>query len=101
MQAFEEIKEYYKDITVNNLDLIREQKAELAELRRREAAAVKQLAVVTSENRRLTEPLEMVHVFPAVLRTRMRSPSNQESSTEWRQAIWHYSNRDGVKWVCF
>ena len=61
MQAYAEIKEYYKDITVNNLDLIREQKADLADLRRREAAAAKQLAVVTVENARLAEPLQKVH----------------------------------------
>ena len=54
------MQEYYKDITVDNLDLVREQKADLAELRRREAAAVKQLAVASAENRRLAEPLQKV-----------------------------------------
>ena len=60
-QAYAEIKEYYKNITINNLDLIREQKAELADLRRREAAPAKQLAVVTAENGRLAELLQKVH----------------------------------------
>uniref|UniRef100_A0A7S3DIN4 Growth arrest-specific protein 8 domain-containing protein n=1 Tax=Palpitomonas bilix TaxID=652834 RepID=A0A7S3DIN4_9EUKA len=56
-KAFGEIKNYYNDITHNNLDLIKSLKEELAEAKKKEAQNEKILNEVVQENKRLSEPL--------------------------------------------
>ncbi len=55
--AFSEIKNYYNDITHNNLDLIKTLKEDVAELKKKEATNDKLLFEVSQENKRLSEPL--------------------------------------------
>ena len=59
-QAFADVKAYYKDITANNLDLIRQQREELAAARTCEAAAAREAARLAAENRRLSAPQDAV-----------------------------------------
>ncbi|KAF7255079.1 hypothetical protein EG68_07440 [Paragonimus skrjabini miyazakii] len=56
-KAFANIKNYYNDITLNNLALINTLKEQLDEKRKKEERLEKQAADLVSENRRLTEPL--------------------------------------------
>lgn len=56
-KAFGEIKNYYNDITHNNLDLIRSLKEEVAELKRKEMANEKLMFEIAQENKKLSEPL--------------------------------------------
>mmetsp|Transcript_94632 Transcript_94632/g.164188 ORF Transcript_94632/g.164188 Transcript_94632/m.164188 type:complete len:477 (-) Transcript_94632:176-1606(-) len=56
-EAFDEIKTYYNDITHDNLQLIRELKDEIHDMREREKKNQKRMAVLTQENKDLTEPL--------------------------------------------
>ncbi|KAA3672376.1 growth arrest-specific protein 8 [Paragonimus westermani] len=56
-KAFANIKNYYNDITLNNLALINTLKEQLDEKRKKEERLEKQAADLISENRRLTEPL--------------------------------------------
>jgi len=56
-EAFDEIKTYYNDITHDNLQLIRELKDEINEMKDREKKNQKRMALLTQENKDLTEPL--------------------------------------------
>lgn len=57
-KEFHEIKNYFSDITHNNLDLIRNLKEELVELKKRETANEKALTEIANRNKKLTEPLK-------------------------------------------
>eukprot|EP00877_Chromochloris_zofingiensis_P012225 jgi/Chrzof1/7256/Cz02g16210.t1 len=56
-RAFAEIKNYYNDITHNNLDLIKALKEDVAEMKKREAQNEKLMYEIAQENKRLSEPL--------------------------------------------
>ena len=56
-KSFSEIKNYYNDITHNNLDLIRSLKEEVAEMKRKEVHSEKLMYEIAQENKRLSEPL--------------------------------------------
>jgi len=56
-EAFDEIKTYYNDITHDNLQLIRELKEEIHDMREREKKNQKRMALLTQENKDLSEPL--------------------------------------------
>ena len=56
-QAFNEIKNYYNDITSNNLDLIKTLKEDVAEMKKKEALNEKLMYEISTENKRLSEPL--------------------------------------------
>merc|ERR1719316_2532285 len=56
-EAFDEIKTYYNDITHDNLQLIRELKDEITGMREREKTNQKRMALLTQENKELSEPL--------------------------------------------
>lgn len=56
-RAFAEIKNYYNDITHNNLDLIKTLKDDVAEMKKREAQNEKLMFEIAQENKRLSEPL--------------------------------------------
>lgn len=56
-KAFGEIKNYYNDITHNNLDLIKSLKEEVTEMKKKEAANEKLMFEIAQENKRLSEPL--------------------------------------------
>jgi hypothetical protein len=57
-RAFAEIKNYYNDITHNNLDLIKSLKEEVAEMKKKEAADEKLMSEIAQENKRMSEPLK-------------------------------------------
>lgn len=56
--AFQEIKNYYNEITHSNLDLIHSLKEELHELKRKEATDDRLMFDIAQENKRMTEPLK-------------------------------------------
>lgn len=56
-QAFYNIKNYYRDITHNNLDLIKSLKEEANELKKKEQAELKDMSEINAANRKLSEPL--------------------------------------------
>ncbi|TPX50765.1 hypothetical protein SeMB42_g02121 [Synchytrium endobioticum] len=56
-KAFAEIKNYYNDITLNNLALINSLKEQVEEMKKKEERSEKLMADITSENKRLSEPL--------------------------------------------
>jgi len=57
-KAFADIKNYYNDITHNNLDLIKALKEDVAEMKKSEANSQKLMYEIAQENKRLQEPLQ-------------------------------------------
>ncbi|XP_053304482.1 dynein regulatory complex subunit 4 [Spea bombifrons] len=57
-KAFSDIKNYYNDITLNNLALINSLKEQMEEMRKKEDRLGKEMADLQLQNRRLTEPLQ-------------------------------------------
>lgn len=56
-KAFGDIKNYYNDITLNNLALINSMQEQLQELKKKDERAEKVMAEIMAENKRLAEPL--------------------------------------------
>lgn len=57
-KAFSDIKNYYNDITLNNLALINSLKEQVEEMRKKEERLEKAMNETMAENRRLLEPLQ-------------------------------------------
>ncbi|GBG32775.1 Growth arrest-specific protein 8-like [Hondaea fermentalgiana] len=57
-KAFAEIKNYYNDITHNNLDLIKSLKEGVSEMKKKESADEKLMFEIAQENKRMSEPLK-------------------------------------------
>ncbi|XP_019629401.1 PREDICTED: growth arrest-specific protein 8-like [Branchiostoma belcheri] len=57
-KAFSDIKNYYNDITLNNLALINSLKEQVEEMKKKEERMEKQMNEIMAENKRLTEPLQ-------------------------------------------
>jgi len=57
-KAFSDIKNYYNDITLNNLALINTLKEQVEEMKKKEERLEKQMTEVMAENKRLVEPLQ-------------------------------------------
>lgn len=77
MQAFSDIKNYYNDITHNNLDLIKTLKEDVAEMKKKDSQNEKLMFEIAQENKRLSEPLQKVQplVAPPLLPTALHGPS--------------------------
>lgn len=57
-KVFTEIKNYYNDITLNNLALINSLKEQVEDMKKKEERNEKQMTEITAENKRLSEPLQ-------------------------------------------
>ena len=57
-KSFADIKNYYNDITLNNLALINSLKEEVEDMKKKEERSEKLMAEISSENKRLSEPLQ-------------------------------------------
>lgn len=78
-KAFSEIKNYYNDITINNLALINTLKEQVEEMRKEKERMEKQMNEIQNENRRMKEPLERVKEELAVLQKQL---ANYEKDKE-------------------
>lgn len=57
-EAFTDIKNYYNDITLNNLALINSLKEQMEDMRKKEEHLEKEMLEVSLQNKRLVEPLQ-------------------------------------------
>ncbi|XP_012578295.1 PREDICTED: growth arrest-specific protein 8 [Condylura cristata] len=57
-EAFTDIKNYYNDITLNNLALINSLKEQMEDMRKKEDRLEKEMAEVSLQNKRLADPLQ-------------------------------------------
>ncbi|XP_023717427.1 dynein regulatory complex subunit 4 isoform X2 [Cryptotermes secundus] len=71
--AFSEIKNYYNDITLNNLALISSLKEQMEDMKTREEHMEKQLRDVTTENHKLVEPLQRAQAEVTELSRQLRN----------------------------
>ncbi|CAM9470080.1 unnamed protein product [Ectocarpus sp. 4 AP-2014] len=96
-KAFAEIKNYYNDITHNNLDLIRSLKEEVADMRKREQQDEKLMYEIAQENKKMSEPLRKARQDVERLRQeleRYRQEQEQLRQTKARVLIMEERLRD-------
>ncbi|EGD78773.1 growth arrest-specific protein 8 [Salpingoeca rosetta] len=72
-KAFSDIKNYYNDITLNNLALINTLKEQVEEMKKREERTDKLMAEVASENKKLVVPLQEAQARVAELEKQLAS----------------------------
>ncbi|XP_006027892.1 dynein regulatory complex subunit 4 isoform X1 [Alligator sinensis] len=70
-KAFSDIKNYYNDVTLNNLALINTLKEQMEEMKKKEDHLEKEMAEVLLQNRRLTEPLQRAREEVAELQKKL------------------------------
>lgn len=85
-RAFAEIKNYYNDITHNNLDLIKTLKEDVAEMKKREAQNEKLMYEIAQENKRLSEPLTKALKEVELLRQQLANYEKDKLSLQQTKA---------------
>ena len=80
--AFDEIKNYYNDITHNNLDLIKTLKDDVAEMKKKEATNDQLMFEISQENKRLSEPLTKALREVEDLRRRVATQEKDKASLQ-------------------
>lgn len=70
-KAFADIKNYYNDITHNNLDLIKSLKEEVATLKKKEAQDEKMMYDIAQQNKNMAEPLSQALEQVKLLRSKL------------------------------
>lgn len=78
--AFLDMKNYYNDVTLNNLALISSLKEQMEEMKRREERMEKALKEVQKENRCLTEPMKRAKEEAAELTRQLTNYSKDKQS---------------------
>lgn len=79
-KAFSDIKNYYNDITLNNLALINTLKEQVEEMKKKEERLEKQMAEVMAENKRLVEPLQRAREEVEELRRQLANYDKDKQS---------------------
>lgn len=79
-KAFKEIRNYYNELTLNNLALISTLKEQMEELRDQTEKTKKSMAVVAAENKRLTGPMKKGQLELAELRKKMENYDRDRSA---------------------
>lgn len=79
-KAFSDIKNYYNDITLNNLALINSLKEQVEKMKKDQERLEKQLGETQAENRRLQEPLQKAKEEVAELQKQLASYERDKTS---------------------
>lgn len=79
-KAFSDIKNYYNDITLNNLALINTLKEQVEEMKKKEDRLEKQMAEIMAENKRLVEPLQKAREEVEELRRQLANYDKDKQS---------------------
>lgn len=79
-KAFSDIKNYYNDITLNNLALINTLKEQVEEMKKKEERMEKQMNEVMAENKRLVEPLQTARAEVDELRKQLANYDKDKQS---------------------
>jgi polyhydroxyalkanoate synthesis regulator phasin len=113
-KAFSDIKNYYNDITLNNLSLINTLKTEIEDIKRQRERLEKQMAEVQAENKRLVEPLQKAQdqvselqrqlfsynkdkALLASTRARLKDLDENHKKLEWEHEVLTQRNETAVK----
>ncbi|KAI9222572.1 growth-arrest-specific micro-tubule binding-domain-containing protein [Blastocladiella britannica] len=81
-KAFAEIKNYYNDITLNNLALINSLKEQVEEMKKKEERNEKLMSDIAAENKRLSEPLQAALAEGEDLRKKLSSYQKDKMSLQ-------------------
>ncbi|VDP71849.1 unnamed protein product [Echinostoma caproni] len=90
-KAFADIKNYYNDITLNNLALINTLKEQIEEKRKKEERLEKQAADLLAENKRLLEPLNKARDENTEMKRQM---TNYEKDKEHTKVLLKTSEKE-------
>lgn len=113
-KAFSDIKNYYNDITLNNLSLINTLKTEIEDIKKQRERLEKQMAEIQAENKKLVEPLHKANEQVADLQrhlssydkdkallasTKLRLKETEEnySKLEWEHEVFNQRYDNTVK----
>lgn len=86
-KAFAEIKNYYNDITHNNLDLIKSLKEEVSALKKKEAQDEKMMYEIAQENKNMAEPLSKALEDVKILRAKLEQYNKDKLKLKENQAL--------------
>merc|ERR1712130_257053 len=86
-KQFSDIKNYYNDITLNNLALINSLKQQIEEMKKKEDRLEKAMAEVMSQNRKLTEPLEKAREINDELRRKLEIHEKEMKDLKWENEV--------------
>ncbi|XP_071083552.1 dynein regulatory complex subunit 4-like [Haliotis cracherodii] len=99
-KAFSDIKNYYNDITLNNLALINTLKEQVEDMKKKEERMEKQMAEVIAENKRLTEPLQKAREEVEDLRKQLANYEKDKETLRMTKARLRVTEDDfrALKW---
>ncbi|KAG7470664.1 hypothetical protein MATL_G00116200 [Megalops atlanticus] len=99
-KAFSNIKNYYNDITLNNLALINSLKEQLEERKKKEDRLEKEMAEVLQQNKRLTEPLQKAREEVSELQRQMANYKKDKTSLAGAKARLKVAEKEmkDLKW---
>lgn len=99
-KAFSDIKNYYNDITLNNLALINTLKEQVEEMKKKEERMEKKMGELTAENKRLTEPLQKAREEVEELRRQLASYEKDKETLRMTKARLKITEEDfrALKW---
>lgn len=99
-KAFSDIKNYYNDITLNNLALINTLKEQVEEMKKKEERMEKKMAELTAENKRLTEPLQKAREEVEDLRRQLANYEKDKETLRMTKARLKITEDDfkALKW---
>ncbi|XP_026855246.2 dynein regulatory complex subunit 4 isoform X1 [Electrophorus electricus] len=99
-KAFSDIKNYYNDITLNNLALISSLKEQVEEMKRKEERLEKEMAEVLQQNKRLTEPLQKATDDVAELQRQLANYKKDKASLAGTKARLKVAEKElkDLKW---
>ncbi|KAL3860292.1 hypothetical protein ACJMK2_010432 [Sinanodonta woodiana] len=99
-KAFSDIKNYYNDITLNNLALINTLKEQVEEMKKKEERMEKQMAEVIAENKRLAEPLQKAREEVEELRKQLDNYEKDKETLRMTKARLKVTEEDmrALKW---
>lgn len=99
-KAFIEMKNYYNDITLNNLALISNLKEQMEEMKRREDRMEKTLKECQKENRNLSEPMKVAMKENRELKMKLANYSKDKISLANTKKLLAETQKDldDIKW---
>ncbi|XP_076809971.1 dynein regulatory complex subunit 4-like [Clavelina lepadiformis] len=93
-KAFSDIKNYYNDITLNNLALINSLKEQIEEMKKKEERMEKEMGEIQLQNRRLTEPLQKANQEVEELRKQLTNYQKDKASLASAKARLRVMNKE-------
>ncbi|XP_054426195.1 dynein regulatory complex subunit 4 isoform X3 [Pteronotus mesoamericanus] len=92
--AFTDMKNYYNDITLNNLALITSLKEQMEDMRKKEEHLEREMQEVTAQNRRLADPLQKAREEMSEMQRRLGDHKRDKQTLACTQARLKVTEKD-------